>query len=174
MKSFAIDVKEVNGHWQLFHAGTTSSANSVTVPAQEQGLFDYKIVSSSSVKFASDPIWIKDSTVKPTNKVVDSQIINLSGAGKTNLTFTDLNHNNPTILTYKLFFSDGSSTDPIINNGGGSSPPPPPPPPPPLSVSSASTNESSPQPTAVSYTNIAIYVGIGVIIGFIIAWLVKR
>ena len=173
MKSFEIKVEQKAGQWQLFHdqAGDPS-ASSVSVPKGDTGLFSYKIVGSSGVKFASDPIWITSGTAKPTQTGVDAQITNVSSGGTNKLTFTDGN-TEATTLTYILRFDDGTATDPIINNGGGG--PPPPPPPPPDSTSSSTVPPSpSPQPPATSYGNIALYVGIGVVIGFIIAWLVKR
>lgn len=156
MKSFPMHVVKVGNpqQWQLTYNG--GNGNSVSVPANQSGDFTYDIVGVPGVTFAAqNPIWIQQGTAKPAGAVVDGQITNIAGGGTATLTFKDSNTTAGT-LTYSLHFSDGTALDPIIENGGGTTPPPPPP------------------TMARSYTDIAMYVAIGFILGFIIAWIMKR
>lgn len=158
MNSFPMHVVQSGNPptWGLTY--NNGNGNSVSVPAKQTGDFSYTIVGVPGVTFATqNPLWIQSGTAKPAAATIDPQISNVSAGGTTTLTFHDSNTTAGT-LTYSLHFSNGTQLDPIINNGGGETPPPPPPPPP-----LHSTN----------YTDIAIYVVIGLVFGFLLASAVK-
>lgn len=89
---------------------------------------DFKFVitgaGTQNITFANtDPIWVSPDTgtgASPTASGINTnQIIDVTGAGRKVLKFTDINIDPAVDLTYQLNFTGANPLDPIIQNGGG-------------------------------------------------------
>jgi hypothetical protein len=90
--------------------------------------FTFTIANPGAVTFTSgdgkdSPIYIQETTAKPSVGVVNYQISNVHlKDNNTVLVFKDKNHGAPKTLSYQLNFNGAGPLDPIIENGGGGPP----------------------------------------------------
>ena len=115
-------------NWELTIDGKKGGPGNypeAVVSPKKSAEFEISIVNGGGINFSADPIWIQAGTAKPTARVVDPQITDISGQGTKKLKFEDANSGDPMTLTYRLNFSnDAPPLDPIIQNGGGGGLPP--------------------------------------------------
>ncbi len=116
--------------WKLKHdgkEGTKPSDYPVIHLKKDDGphLIVFTIKNGSGITFSSDPIWVQEGVVPPSQKSGSDQIPTwkVRDAGKKLVVFDWNDNAQQTDLAYRLNFNGAGPLDPIIRNGGGTGQP---------------------------------------------------